>query len=343
MERRSERRARAARNPARLTRAAPAHRVPPPPSPLQAFIHYLITCNIGEVVAILLSSLLSLPDILSPLQLLWVNLVTDGPPATALGFNPAEKGLMLQRPRGYDESLLPPFTLFRLGLTGLYIGGACVGAFAHSYQREQGVGFAELLDWANCKSWVATPAGGAAGAAAAAAASSVGSAGKAAGGAALSACSLFGEHSDARAKASSMALSVRSSDVQGARALLAGWRRAPRPALLPAASAPRQPRPTPLPPPSALPSALASCPGAGGGRVRARLLRAEREAVAAQCRALGQSVSRPRHARAGEGPRPAPRGARSPPASAARHLCALSAARPTSAPSLPPLRWAFTA
>lgn len=209
MERRSERRTRAAGPRPAHARRARASRTSSAP-PLQAFIHYLITCNIGEVVAILLSSLLGLPDILSPLQLLWVNLVTDGPPATALGFNPAEKGLMLQRPRGYDESLLPPFTLFRLGLTGLYIGGACVGAFAHSYQREQGVGFAELLDWANCKSWVATPAGGAAGAAAAAAAS-VGSAGKGAGGAALSACSLFGEHSDARAKASSMALSVRSS------------------------------------------------------------------------------------------------------------------------------------
>ena len=49
-------------------------------SNMQAFINFLITCNIGEVIAVFLASILGFPQLLTPLHLLWVNLVTDGPP-----------------------------------------------------------------------------------------------------------------------------------------------------------------------------------------------------------------------------------------------------------------------
>jgi Ca2+-transporting ATPase len=72
---------------------------------IRRFIKYLLTCNTSEIAVMLLGPVLGMPLPLMPLQILWMNLVTDGPPALALGVEPAEKNVMKRRPYSAEESI----------------------------------------------------------------------------------------------------------------------------------------------------------------------------------------------------------------------------------------------
>jgi Ca2+-transporting ATPase len=126
---------------------------------MKAFIRYLISSNIGEVVSIFMTAMLGIPEGFTSIQLLWVNLVTDGPPATALGFNPPDTDIMKKPPRSADDSLLGGWTLFRYVVIGMYVGCATVGIFVYWYlYAETGdnhtlVTWDQLSHWSECPSW----------------------------------------------------------------------------------------------------------------------------------------------------------------------------------------------
>jgi Ca2+-transporting ATPase len=89
---------------------------------IRKFIRYLLACNTGEVLTMFLAALMKLPLPLLPIQILFVNLVTDGLPAMALGVDPPESDVMQRPPRRPDEGVFARRLGFKIVARGFLIG-----------------------------------------------------------------------------------------------------------------------------------------------------------------------------------------------------------------------------
>ncbi|WP_317135846.1 cation-translocating P-type ATPase [Methanochimaera problematica] len=96
---------------------------------IQKFTRYLLSSNVGEVIAISAGMIMNLPLILMPLQILWINLVTDGISALSIGLEPAEKDIMQQKPKNPDEKLLNQSAVTIIFSIGAFIGLTTVFLF----------------------------------------------------------------------------------------------------------------------------------------------------------------------------------------------------------------------
>ncbi|KAI8617049.1 hypothetical protein BC830DRAFT_1062813, partial [Chytriomyces sp. MP71] len=117
------------------------------------FIRYLISSNIGEVVSIFLTVVLGMPEALIPVQLLWVNLVTDGLPATALGFNPPDNDIMRRPPRSSKEPIVTRWLFIRYMIIGTFVGCATVYGYAWwfmFYSEGPKINFYQLSHFHQC-------------------------------------------------------------------------------------------------------------------------------------------------------------------------------------------------
>ncbi len=96
---------------------------------IRSFVRYLLTCNLGEVLGMLFAMLLGLPVPLLPIQILMVNLLTDGLPAIALGMDPPSGRIMERPPRPRGEGLFAHGLLAVILLRGVLLGAGTAGAF----------------------------------------------------------------------------------------------------------------------------------------------------------------------------------------------------------------------
>jgi Ca2+-transporting ATPase len=107
-------------------------------SNIRKFVYYLISCNIGEILIVLLSMLVGLPLPLRPIQLLWLNLVTDGAPALALGMEKGEPDVMQRPPRPAKEPIINREMLLGIGVQAVVMTAAVLGAFLYGLARYPG-------------------------------------------------------------------------------------------------------------------------------------------------------------------------------------------------------------
>lgn len=116
---------------------------------IRKFIRYLLASNVGEILVMLFAMLLSLPLPVVPIQILWVNLVTDGLPAMALGLDQPEEDVMKRNPRHPREGVFARGLGWKVISRGFLIGIATLAAFVTVYyQHPDRLAYAQTIAFA---------------------------------------------------------------------------------------------------------------------------------------------------------------------------------------------------
>lgn len=120
---------------------------------IQKFVHYLASANIGEVMAILINMIFGGPLILIPIQILWINLVTDSATAVSLSIERAEKNIMKIPPRKLKAPICDKKAFLRLAFVGSYIGVAAFILYQfflkQSYELANTIAFTSVVVMSN--------------------------------------------------------------------------------------------------------------------------------------------------------------------------------------------------
>jgi Ca2+-transporting ATPase len=98
-------------------------------SNIRKFVYFLLSCNIAEIATIFLATMVGWKSPLSAIQLLWLNLISDGAPALALGLEKGDPDLMDRPPRDPDEPILNRFMLIGIGIQTIAITAVTLGAY----------------------------------------------------------------------------------------------------------------------------------------------------------------------------------------------------------------------
>ncbi len=107
-------------------------------SNIRKFVYFLLACNVGEILIVFGAMLLGIPIPLRPVQLLWLNLVSDGAPALALGLEKGDPDIMKQPPRSPKEHVINRQMAIGIGVVAIVDAVAVLSVFGLALQRYPG-------------------------------------------------------------------------------------------------------------------------------------------------------------------------------------------------------------
>ncbi|WP_370004449.1 calcium-transporting P-type ATPase, PMR1-type [Methanothermobacter sp. KEPCO 2] len=104
---------------------------------IRRFVKFQLSTNVGAILTIVSASLINLPVPFNPIQILWINIIMDGPPAQSLGVEPPESDIMLRKPE--REDIMPRRNLLRIVIAGAVMAAGTLGLYMYMLSSGNGV------------------------------------------------------------------------------------------------------------------------------------------------------------------------------------------------------------